>query len=343
MNASHKQSLRKHSEMANAGQTFILTLEHKRRITQAVDDICGRLPIEKKQYISNMIKDMAENAPGPGAFESEEANMLIILNCRYLSEPDSNLTILPFIVSGSMEVTYASYNALNRELYFRIDQDERISRLKQIVEKIVLPDPRGQQPLTSYPESMAAILRENAYINKPGHKNLESRTDPNSIKSLIDVSINQSQSIRLGLAIERFFADYITENGGVRDIRPSNRKDEKERDHLFMNEQTKTIFYSEWKANLNLDTEKSVSTVEKVIRIETELRNLYPGYDIKWALVGARYNNAVEIPPVVRSKYSRLGPNVLGVNGWLSLFGLPTLTNSAYKQLLNDIVQQMFF
>tara|TARA_R110000787_G_scaffold282383_1_gene394214 strand:- start:160 stop:774 length:615 start_codon:yes stop_codon:yes gene_type:complete len=198
-------------------------------------------------------------------------------------------------------------------------------------------------PDTPYPSSMADMIRENTYINHPNHRNAKTRTDPNSIKYLIDVAMNQSQSIRLGLAIERFFAEYIAQHGGVEDIRPSNRKDEKEKDQLFRNEQTKTIYYSEWKANLNLDTEKSRSTVDKVNRIKDELRIAYSGYEIKWGLVGARYVHASEIPQVIATKYRSISDHVMGINDWLSMFGIPPLTASSYKQLLNDIVQRMFF
>ena len=332
----HVQSLRDDSEMI--GQPFYLSASEKRSIEEQIQKTCSDVSNEKKTYIYNMIVDMRENQNGPGAFDDDERDMLIKLNCRYLVEPGNTFAVLPFMVLGTGDVTYASYNALNRDWYFRIDQDERLRRLTILISMIDMPSPD-----TPYPSSMADMIRENTYINHPNHRNAKTRTDPNSIKYLIDVAMNQSQSIRLGLAIERFFAEYIAQHGGVEDIRPSNRKDEKEKDQLFRNEQTKTIYYSEWKANLNLDTEKSRSTVDKVNRIKDELRIAYSGYEIKWGLVGARYVHASEIPQVIATKYRSISDHVMGINDWLSMFGIPPLTASSYKQLLNDIVQRMFF
>lgn len=91
--------------------------------------------------------------------------------------------------------------------------------------------------------------------------------DFESIKSLIEFPITQSQSIRLGKVAEDIFREYINETSDWEDIKPPNLKGKKERDHLFRHRLTEVIKYVESKANLQLDTEKKNETVDKILKI----------------------------------------------------------------------------
>src|SRR6056300_1625307 len=88
--------------------------------------------------------------------------------------------------------------------------------------------------------------------------------DFESIKSLIEFPITQSQSIRLGKVAEDILRLEINETSEWEDIKPPNRRGEKERDHLFRHI-TEAIKYAESKANLHLDTEKKNGTVDKIL------------------------------------------------------------------------------
>ena len=92
--------------------------------------------------------------------------------------------------------------------------------------------------------------------------------DFESIKSLIEFPITQSQSIRLGKGVEDIFRKYINKNSDWRDIKPPNLKGKKEPDHLFRHcIITGAIKYAEGKGNINLDTEKRKATSEKILKI----------------------------------------------------------------------------
>lgn len=91
--------------------------------------------------------------------------------------------------------------------------------------------------------------------------------DFESIKSLIEFPITQSQSIRLGKVAEDILRLEINETSEWEDIKRSNQDGEKERDHLFRHYITEAIRYVESKANLQLDTEKRKATLEKILTI----------------------------------------------------------------------------
>lgn len=96
---------------------------------------------------------------------------------------------------------------------------------------------------------------------KKSHDNYE------SINTLVNIGITQSQSIRVGTSIEDLLRIYISSTSSWIDIKPPNAKGKKERDHLFYrtleNGKTEKI-YAELKSNLQLDSEKRSKTAEKV-------------------------------------------------------------------------------
>jgi cysteinyl-tRNA synthetase len=118
----------------------------------------------------------------------------------------------------------------------------------------------------------------------------------------------------------------------------------KEKDHLFINTETKTIYYAEIKSNLNLDTEKSKSTTNKCIAIVDELQQKYPDYTIKMFLVGTRYFTRGDFPNPIVKKYKNIQNNLVGINDYLHELGIDNVfcNQPNYVKFLNSVVDAMF-
>ena len=149
----------------------------------------------------------------------------------------------------------------------------------------------------------------------------------------------------MGIAMEKILLDTITKHGkNMKNIKNKNKKGEKEKDHLFINEEEKVVYYAELKANLNLDTEKSKSTYMKCLQIKKELEDKYSGYKIQMCLVGLRYFNKDEIPRIIMNKYLNIRENVYGVDDYLSLLKLDTLrfnNESNYRYFINYVYDKL--
>lgn len=169
--------------------------------------------------------------------------------------------------------------------------------------------------------------------------------DSSSLSSLIDRPLSQSDCIKLGSALENVVRDIILalSNLGLQNIKQKNMKGIKEKDHLFYDPERRVIYYAELKSNLNLDTEKSKSTYEKCLIIVEELKQKYPDYTIKWALVGCRYFEFQEITNTIKCKYNAIKDNLFGMNEYLDLLNVDIrFTLSSYRKFLNKIADTMF-
>lgn len=169
--------------------------------------------------------------------------------------------------------------------------------------------------------------------------------DPSSLSSLVDTyQLSQSDCIKIGLGLENVLRDLIIGSSLViKNIKPVNSKGEHEKDHLFLNTHTNTIYYAEIKSNLNLDTEKSVKTYSKCQTIEQQLKEKYPDCTVKMFLVGGRYFSKSEIPPYIYHKYTTIKDNLVGINEYLSSLGIiHQFTAETYKDFINYLSQKMF-
>jgi len=90
-----------------------------------------------------------------------------------------------------------------------------------------------------------------------------------SLKSLLKCDINQQQSIKLGNAVENILRAYIQSSGVWKDVRIKPKQNEKERDHLFTNEEGEKI-YVELKSNIQLDSEKRRETKKKILCVANQ-------------------------------------------------------------------------
>jgi hypothetical protein len=160
-----------------------------------------------------------------------------------------------------------------------------------------------------------------------------SNTD-DSISSLINVPLTQSQCIKFGTHVEKLLRDFISSYDHVKNVRPQNKKGESERDHLFLlNNGTK--IYAELKCNLNLDTEKRKKTIEKVQKISTE-------EGCKGYLLAVRYIDG--IPDKVSKQYQDV--NLINVTDYFRLFGIPCPFNGSelnYKMWLNQVARELVY
>ena len=111
------------------------------------------------------------------------------------------------------------------------------------------------------------------------------------------IKISQSKRIQLGSIYENILSEFIRLKTGFKNIKEKPKKGKRETDHLFLDDKNKKIYYAELKCNLNLDTEKSKSTVRKCLNLKRELENKeeYKDYEIKMFLVSLRTSKHLEI------------------------------------------------
>lgn len=177
-------------------------------------------------------------------------------------------------------------------------------------------------------------------------KNCNSNINKNedSFSYLIkDVVLSQSDCIKLGMGFEKLLSDTILKFTKLINIKPKNKKGYKEKDHLFIDEKNKIIYYAELKGNLNLDTEKSKSTCDKCNYIINELQNDYIDYKIKWCLLGYRYITNKDIKKSIMYKYNDIKDNVYGINEYLNMLNIPfKFTDDIYIEYINKIAIKMF-
>jgi hypothetical protein len=184
------------------------------------------------------------------------------------------------------------------------------------------------------------ILKANKYINERS----ESKSDVHSFTVLSEVKLTQSQNIQLGICMETFLSDAVKSNKrGWVSVREKTKKGEKETDHLYAHHETKKIIYCEQKDNINLDTEKSKITKNKIGDIVEKFKGEYSGYDVSGHILAARYLDASEdiAASLISRKYSDV--SVLGVNNFLAFFDLPPITNyDIYKKIIGSICKKKF-
>jgi len=169
---------------------------------------------------------------------------------------------------------------------------------------------------------------------KKSHDNYE------SINTLVNIGVTQSQSIRIGTSIEDLLRIYISSTSSWNDVKPPNAKGKKERDHLFSrtleNGKTEKI-YAELKSNLQLDSEKRSKTAEKVkciIREEkcdgyiTALRHFSPD-----TLNKSKHVNF----------YTERDVDVLSVEEYFSVLNIacPFENEEGYKEWVRFIVDRL--
>jgi len=149
----------------------------------------------------------------------------------------------------------------------------------------------------------------------------------------------------VGIALEKIIKEIIKNKSKLEDIKPIKIKlGEREKDHLFKNSEEKIIYYAELKSNLNLDTEKSKSTINKINDIRNELEKEHRDYKIKSYLVGLRYINKEIIPKYIKNKYVEEDLELIGINDYLLELGIKYKIENEekYKEILKILTEEMF-
>lgn len=191
-------------------------------------------------------------------------------------------------------------------------------------------------------EKLYAIINKNDYIqNCSSNKEI----DKNSLSYLIkNISLSQSDKIKLGIGIEKILREFIIEeNKELENIKEKNKKNVKEKDHLFEHKKNKIIYYAELKSNLDLDTEKLISTINKCYEIQEELKKKYEEYEIKMYLVSLRFLEKKDIPEITMKKLDKINQNVIGINDYLKILKIINFNNeNEYKEILYYLVKEMF-
>jgi hypothetical protein len=173
------------------------------------------------------------------------------------------------------------------------------------------------------------IISANKYINKYEADGV----DIHSFSYLSNRKLTKSQNIKLGISMENFWADVLSKNTiGWKSIKEKNKVGFKEKDHLYLNDTLKEIIYCEQKNNINLDTEKSKATKDKLQLVKAEILSKYPDYKLSNYLFAARYldtdTEQIAQSIIKTKKYE----NVIGVNNLLQLFGNPCPKVESYSQ-----------
>ena len=95
----------------------------------------------------------------------------------------------------------------------------------------------------------------------------------------------QSISIKMGKIIGEDFSKLLINNStqeleecGI--LKLQNSKTKKDFDLIWINKESKIVYYRECKGNMDLDTEKLPATIEKVKALEIELTKKYPEHEI---------------------------------------------------------------
>lgn len=193
---------------------------------------------------------------------------------------------------------------------------------------------------------MKILIDNNSYCIDCKSNN---KKDFNSLSYLLDIKTSQSDNIKLGNALERVLLDIVIKyNKNLENKKPKNTKGIKEMDHFFIDQKTLTIYYAELKSNLNLDTEKSKQTIDKITNIHISLVKKYPLYKIKSYLIGGRYVDKENIPNNIIKKYKTIDteieyPKLVCINEYFNELQIELKFNEdLYKYLINYIAKKCF-
>ncbi len=187
-----------------------------------------------------------------------------------------------------------------------------------------------------------SIIDECTYVKNCVSNN---EKDELSFSYLINITLSQSDCIKLGHGVEKVLKNYIIKaNPLLKDIKRPNKKGKREKDHLFKDDTNKIIYYAEIKTNIRLDTEKDKSTIDKCIQNKKELEKKYKGYQVKMFCVSCRHYSKNIIPISVGKKYERISDNLVGINEYLNGLNIPHKYDSedTYKDHMNYLAKKMF-
>jgi hypothetical protein len=142
-----------------------------------------------------------------------------------------------------------------------------------------------------------------------------------SMIELLNFPRTQSIMSRLGFAIERAFVSFLHRTPGVKSLKSSRDLSRYGHQLDLLFRYRKTIYYFEIKSNLNLDTEKSKSVVNKLRKLKRTLKKQYPKSNIVSAVLSARYSRGESIRNI---KHPIRPSHVYGYSDFFDIFNVPS-------------------
>jgi len=172
-------------------------------------------------------------------------------------------------------------------------------------------------------------------INLPSYKTSKSES---SFNYLFNRKVDQGVSIAMGSAMEQSITQITEKLSKLENIKEKNKKGVKEKDILFKDPVTNTVWYFESKTNLNLDTEKAPATSKKIKEIKLE-------NDYKGGLLALRWLSRDDIPKAIRNKFKDLDyDEIYGMNDYLNVVGVEQkfIDYDDYKCFVNTILDKIY-
>lgn len=179
------------------------------------------------------------------------------------------------------------------------------------------------------------IILETKNLSKVSKNKFKNK---HSLKYLIKRQMTHSECIKLGIFLEKVIRNLVLSFTNLQDINTTkNIKNTLEKDHLFIDEHKKSVYYCEIKSNLSLDTEKRKSTETKIKNIKEELSVKYKNYNIIESFVCLRY---LEIPDSIQKLYTI---KVISINEYFHILGCSIKFNEEdYIEFLNFCCDSLF-
>lgn len=194
------------------------------------------------------------------------------------------------------------------------------------------------------------IAKNCKYLQKENkQKKNESQDSFCSLSYLLkdSIELTQSEKIKLGKGLECFLNDLILTNKDWK--RLSVVLEFKcQIDDLIINDSTKTIIYSEYKANLALDSQKREVMYSHILKVQALIQKLYPEYKIETFILNLRFLYKQDIPKYILQRFDKhrelpVKLQIIGVNEYLKLFDLNVFYDyTEYRDFLKFICMQKF-
>ena len=153
------------------------------------------------------------------------------------------------------------------------------------------------------------------------------------------VPSTQSLNIKFGRAFETWFETAVKLGDNNFVIMPAGVWSEinKDLDLIFRDDVKKVIYYLELKLNINLDTEKIVSTYEKVKHITRYLEQKYPNYKIDSAVLTWGTFNLEDLTAQSKLKKAKeYNVNVVDPSTFFQIVGMP-MSKNAYETYFRNL------
>lgn len=166
------------------------------------------------------------------------------------------------------------------------------------------------------------------FLKRVSEINYEKK-ETGSLSELIFSSSQNSFLIKIGKSLEDCFNKY-SESRSERNLKPYIKEHilqyfGKQRDLDILFEINGKIYYFEVKSNLNLDTEKSKATADKVIEIGEFLRVHFPEKEVIYGVLSGRYGRRSEINHPIKGILKDI--KLFGYKDFFEIFDLTVNTD----------------